>query len=186
MFRGVNVAHKYVNAEVGAAMPRFLAPAGRCSLFGQQKRSRFVASPRPIQGGTFTPNPKTVWRGDAGLRSGPKRQMKNPDDFGGDYDKIREELMTQGYRGWAGNLSISNTINWLSENTFGAGGTSLGRGIDAVAGAYRKFLDALPYRRQDGRQARALPKGRAAEAYKRWEAFKAGEAKPDDLSLIHI
>lgn len=130
--------------------------------------------------GSFTPNPKTVWRGDAGLRSGPKRQMKNPDDFGGDYDKIREELMTQGYRGWAGNLSISNTINWLSENTFGAGGTSLGRGIDAVAGAYRKFLDALPYRRQDGRQARALPKGRAAEAYKRWEAFKAGESKPDD------
>ena len=106
--------------------------------------------------------------------------MKNPDDFAGDYDKIREELMTQGYRGWAGNLSISNTINWLSENTFGAGGTSLGRGIDAVAGAYRKFLDALPYRRQDGRQARALPKGRAAEAYKRWEAFKAGESKPDD------
>ena len=50
MFRGVNVAHKYVNAEVGAALPRFLAPAGRCSLFGQQKRSRFVASPRPIQG----------------------------------------------------------------------------------------------------------------------------------------
>ena len=45
MFRGVNVAHKYVNAEVGAALPRFLAPAGRCSLFGQQKRSRFVASP---------------------------------------------------------------------------------------------------------------------------------------------
>ena len=131
----------------------------------------------PIEGGTFTPNPKTVWRGDAGLRSGPKRQMKNPDDFGGDYDKIREELMTQGYRGWAGNLSISNTINWLSENTFGAGGTSLGRGIDAVAGAYRKFLDALPYRRQDGRQARALPKGRAAEAYKRWAGDAARRAR---------
>ena len=56
-------------------------------------------------GGTFKPNPKTVWRGDAGLRSGPKRQMKNPEDFGGDFDKIREELMTQGYRGWAGSLS---------------------------------------------------------------------------------
>jgi len=26
MFRGVNVAHKYVNAEVRAALPRFLAP----------------------------------------------------------------------------------------------------------------------------------------------------------------
>lgn len=135
-------------------------------------------------GGTFKPNPKTVWRGDAGLRSGPKRQMKNPEDFGGDYDKIREELMTQGYRGWAGSLSISNALNWLSENTFGASGTNLGQGIDAVAGAYRKFLDALPYRRQDGRQARALPKGRAAEAYKRWEAFKAGEAKPDDEGAV--
>ena len=122
--------------------------------------------------------------GDAGLRSGPKRQMKNPDDFGGDYDKIREELMTQGYRGWASNLSISNTINWLSENTFGAGGTSLGRGIDAVAGAYRKFLDALPYRRQDGGQRGAPPRSRAAEAYKRWEAFKAGESNRTAMAPV--
>ena len=73
---------------------------------------------------------------------------------------------------------ISNTVNWLSQNTFGAlpaEGTKARQSIDAVAGYYRKFLDALPYRRQDGRAARALPRGRAANAFAEWEAFKNGE-----------
>ena len=53
-------------------------------------------------------------------RAGQKRSAKNPADWGNDYDKIREELMSRG-PGWADNLrGISNSLNWLSENTFGA------------------------------------------------------------------
>ena len=48
MFRGrVNVAHKHVNAEVGAVLPRFLATAGRCYLPGQNAHDRLL---RPFQG----------------------------------------------------------------------------------------------------------------------------------------
>jgi hypothetical protein len=38
-----------------------------------------------------------------------------------------------------------------------------------LAGAYRSFLDAMPYRRADGRSARALPRGRTSTAYAEWE-----------------
>ena len=83
MFRGVNVAHKYVNAEVGAALPRFLPRQARCSLFpfGQQKRSRFVASPLPsiiLQGNVL-------------------RRLLTPDE----YDDIRhyEILFVEGRTG---------------------------------------------------------------------------------------
>ena len=76
------------------------------------------------------------------------------------------------------NLRRYNTVNWLSQNTFGAlpaEGTKMRNTIDKVAGVYRSFLDALPYRRQDGRAARALPKGRSANAFAEWEAFKSGD-----------
>ena len=97
--------------------------------------------------------------------STPKRAAKNPEDWGGDYDKIREDLMRRGPR-WADNLpGISNSLNWLSENTFGAA-KDLRDGVDVLAGWYRAFLDRLPYRRQDGRAAR-FPRGRAASAFKR-------------------
>ena len=112
-------------------------------------------------------------------RAGQKRSAKNPADWGNDYDKIREELMSRG-PGWADNLpGISNSLNWLSENTFGAA-KDLREGIDVLAGYYRGFLDKLPYRRQDGRRARALPKGRAANAHARWEAFKRDQCTPEE------
>ena len=112
-------------------------------------------------------------------RAGEKRSAKNPADWGNDYDKIREELMSRG-PGWADNLpGISNSLNWLSENTFGAA-KDLREGIDVLAGYYRAFLDKLPYRRQDGRRARALPKGRAANAHARWEAFKRDQRTPEE------
>ena len=91
--------------------------------------------------------------------STPKRAAKNPEDWGGDYDKIREDLMRRGPR-WADNLpGISNSLNWLSENTFGAA-KDLRDGVDVLAGWYRAFLDKLPYRRQDGRAARARARPR--------------------------
>ena len=114
--------------------------------------------------------------------STPKRAAKNPEDWGGDYDKIREDLMRRGPR-WADNLpGISNSLNWLSENTFGAA-KDLRDGVDVLAGWYRAFLDKLPYRRQDGRAARALAPGRAASAFEKWEAFKSGSADDADAAL---
>jgi hypothetical protein len=87
--------------------------------------------------------------------------------------------MRRGPR-WADHLpGISNSLNWLSENTFGAA-KDLRDGVDVFAGWYRAFLDKLPYRRQDGRAARALPRGRAASAYEKWEAFKNGTASAAD------
>ena len=113
--------------------------------------------------------------------STPKRAAKDPADWGGDYDKIREDLMRRGPR-WADNLpGISNSLNWLSENTFGAA-KDLRDGVDALAGWYRAFLDELPYRRQDGRAARALPRGRAASAFEKWEAFKNGSVDDADAA----
>lgn len=108
------------------------------------------------------------------------RDPKDPAAYGGDYDKIREEMMK------ANGGPISNTINFLSQNTFGmpAEGTRMRAGLDAVAGLYRAFLDALPYRRQDGRVARAIPKGRAANAFVEWEAFKRGVAGENDESAV--
>ncbi len=107
-----------------------------------------------------------------------KRAPKNPEDWGGDYDKIREELMNRG-PAWADSLpGIARSLNWMSENTFGAA-KQIREGVDVLAGFYRAFLDALPYRRQDGRAARALPRGRAADAYERWRAFKANGAGAD-------
>ena len=89
--------------------------------------------------------------------------------------------MRRGPR-WADHLpGISNSLNWLSENTFGAA-RDLRDGVDALAGWYRAFLDALPYRRQDGRAARALPRGRAASAFEKWEAFKSGRADVADAA----
>jgi hypothetical protein len=114
--------------------------------------------------------------------STPKRAAKNPEDWGGDYDKIREDLMRRGPR-WADNLpGISNSLNWLSENTFGAAKVARD-GVDVLAGWYRAFLDKLPYRRQDGRAARALAPGRAASAFEKWEAFKTGSADDADAAL---
>lgn len=89
--------------------------------------------------------------------------------------------MRRGPR-WADNLpGISNSLNWLSENTFGAA-KDLRDGVDVLAGWYRAFLDRLPYRRQDGRAARALPRGRAASAFEKWEAFKRGSADDEDAA----
>jgi len=89
--------------------------------------------------------------------------------------------MRRGPR-WADNLpGISNSLNWLSENTFGAA-KDLRDGVDVLAGWYRAFLDRLPYRRQDGRAARALPRGRAASAFEKWEAFKRGSADDADAA----
>lgn len=64
---------------------------------------------------------------------------------------------------------------YISENTFGRS-RKLQNGVDAVAGFYRQFLDALPYRRQDGRAARVVPRSRAIVAVEFWQAMREGGA----------
>ena len=65
-----------------------------------------------------------------------KRAPKNPEDWGGDYDKIREELMNRG-PAWADSLpGIARSLNWMSENTFGAA-KQIREGVDVLAGFYR-------------------------------------------------
>ena len=112
-------------------------------------RFAFDRSARSRRRGEKSPR-VSASRASPSSSSSPKRAAKNPEDWGGDYDKIREDLMRRGPR-WADHLpGISNSLNWLSENTFGAA-RDLRDGVDALAGWYRAFLDALPYRRQDGR-----------------------------------
>jgi len=163
-----------------AAAARGVAPAPSHRLSGSTRTRRVVSREILIVAGARRGDRARVFA-DAKTSSSsaaPKRAAKNPEDWGGDYDKIRETLMSR--HGWADSLpGISNSLNWLSENTFGAG-KELRDGVDVLAGWYRLFLDALPYRRQDGRKARALPRGRAASAYARWEAFKAGKAARSD------
>ena len=45
------------------------------------------------------------------------RQAKDPKDFGGDYDKIREEL--QKGDGWGSGYSMASVLNTVSNNSFG-------------------------------------------------------------------
>lgn len=55
-----------------------------------------------------TPNPN-----DAILRPLPNQRIaKNPEDWGGDYDKIREEMMSRGSGGF-----ISNTVGQCTLNS---------------------------------------------------------------------
>ena len=158
------------------ACTRGVAPA---PPFRSGSTRRIVSREIPKSIGGSSRRGARVFASRSTSSSAPKRAAKNPEDWGGDYDKIREELMSRGPR-WADNLpGISNSLNWLSENTFGAA-KDLRDGVDVLAGWYRAFLDALPYRRQDGRVARALPRGRAANAYERWEAFKVGAADVAD------
>jgi hypothetical protein len=168
-----------VAAALGARPLRDRAtPAPRVDRASVVATTRASPSPSP-RPATDRREPSSSNRGAIASSTRASRQQRNPDDWGGDYDKIREELMSRG-PSWAENLpGISNTINWLSQNTFGASAPSPGtrsrKAWDAIALAYRAFLDALPYRRQDGRAARALPKGRVADAHVRWEAFKRGD-----------
>ena len=77
------------------------------------------------------------------------RDAKDPMDFDGDYDAIRASLMAERGRGGF-QPGIATTLNWLSEISFGARKTRERLGLDALAEAYGDFLDALPYRRQNG------------------------------------
>ena len=77
------------------------------------------------------------------------RDAKDPMDFDNDYDAIRASLMAERGRGGF-QPGIATTLNWLSEISFGARKTRERLGLDALAEAYGDFLDALPYRRQNG------------------------------------
>ena len=81
------------------------------------------------------------------------RESKDPSDFNGDYDAIRASLMAEKP---AVSIGIATTLNWLSDLSFGSPAQRrvVGGGVDALARAYGRFIDALPYKRQDGR---ALP-----------------------------
>jgi hypothetical protein len=86
----------------------------------------------------------------AGVVVARARDAKDPMDFDNDYDAIRASLMAE--RGGGGfQPGIATTLNWLSEISFGARKTRERLGLDALAEAYGDFLDALPYRRQNGK-----------------------------------
>ena len=80
---------------------------------------------------------------------GPGRASKDPADFDNDYDAIREMLMRQKSSFQPG---IATTLNWFSELAFGArkNREKLQPSLDALASIYGRFLDLIPYRRQNG------------------------------------
>ena len=102
------------------------------------------------------------------------RASKDPSDFNGDYDAIRASLMAEKP---AVSIGIATTLNWLSELSFGSPAQRrvVGVGVDAVARAYGRFIDALPYKRQDGRDVpRRAREGGIDEAAKIWRAQARG------------
>jgi len=85
-----------------------------------------------------------------------RRVPKDPKTFAnGDYDEMRAELAREGGR--TGGMGISATLNWLSAVAFGTPERRKAFEafeVDEIGKAYGRFIDGLPYRRQDGRRAK--------------------------------
>lgn len=108
-----------------------------------------------------------------------KRAAKDPEAFGNDYDAIRAALMAERDPR-SGAPTIGATLNWLSELAFGwrRATSRLSGPLDAAANAYGDFIDALPYRRQDG----TLPSGRKwtiEDGVRRWRRSRARRAEDE-------
>jgi len=80
------------------------------------------------------------------------RQAKDPKDFGGDYDKIREEL--QKGDGWGSGYSMASVLNTVSNNSFGKAGKGIYKSImDNVEGRRRALSNVRTDRNESKRQA---------------------------------
>jgi hypothetical protein len=105
---------------------------------------------------------------------GPGRASKDPADFDNDYDAIREMLMREKSSFQPG---IATTLNWFSELAFGArkNREKLQPSLDALASIYGRFLDFIPYRRQNG----SLPNANRGieDALRRFRSRRASEAE---------
>ena len=74
-------------------------------------------------------------------RAGPERVTKDPRDFGGDMDKLREHLHKEAGGGYGAGF-ISGLLNGISGSAFGSGeggGEDNGGFASVIGKAYRKI-----------------------------------------------